>query len=163
MSNFWANKVGVQQPQQQAPPAPQPVRPWWQPAPVQQTQTAPAQQPQYQPGQPPAQPQQASVDPNQQYHIGDLLRQDGYTTTKAVSARSDERCPSCGSGNYLNIAGSETRPKRCFDCGHNPMFSHSTAGVTGTGQQNVAAPRAARVQVTAPPEGFPATGSLVQA
>lgn len=162
--NFWANRVGVPQAPQQAPQPPQSVRPWWQPAPVQQTQTAPVQQPQqpqFQPGQPPS--QQASVDPNQQYHIGDLLRQDGYTTTRAVSARSDERCPSCGSGNYLNIAGSETRPKRCFDCGHNPMFSHSTAGVTGTGQQNVAAPRAARVQVNAPPAGFPATGSLVQA
>lgn len=141
--SFWAQRVGVPQAPQQAPaPAPAPAgnRPWWSPAPLQTAPQIVPNQPHQQPG------TQASVLPNGTSHIGDLLAQEGYTTEKAQSAKSGERCPSCSSGNYLNIAGLESRAKRCFDCGYNPMFTHSTHGATAVGQSNVAAPVPARVQ-----------------
>lgn len=83
-----------------------------------------------------------------------LLQQDGYTTEKARSAADTERCPDCGSGNYMHIAGQKSRAKRCYDCGYNPMFTHSTHGISIVGQN--LPQKSARVQnpaVAAAPMG----------
>lgn len=141
-NNFFAQKFGQQAQQQPPAPAPAPPSnlPWWatnSPQPVVQR--------------PPALPQPVAQQVTSQQgevHIGDLLADGGYvyTSGKAQSQRDQSRCPECGSGNYLHIAGQESRSMRCFDCGHNDMFSHSTAGASGIGQKNVAPPRPARVQ-----------------
>jgi membrane protease subunit (stomatin/prohibitin family) len=82
----------------------------------------------------PQQPQQASVAPTEEAHFGDLLRQGEYTSNKAQSARDTESCPECGGPNYLAEKGKPNSMKHCFDCGANPRFSQSMAGVSGTGQ-----------------------------
>lgn len=140
--SFWAQRLGTQQPAQQAPPPPPaPTQPWWQPRPA--TPPAAPQQP-YQ--QAPQQPQQQSVPADGKVPFGDLLQQDGYTTEKAQSARDSEPCPDCGSPNYIAPKGHPNAMKQCFECGYNPRFAHSTAGASGIGQNNVAPPKAARVQ-----------------
>jgi hypothetical protein len=124
MSDFWAKKLGRPAPASvyaspEAPAAPQqPVntRAWWQPAQAVPIPTAAPQQP-------------TGTSADGTSNFGSLLQQGEYHTTKARSARSDDRCPNCGSGNYLHIAGRDNRPMRCFDCGHNPMFEHEMAGV----------------------------------
>lgn len=139
--NFWAQRLGQAQPQQDpAPPQPAPSnRPWWQPqsvAPVVQqpppvTGVVPSADPSQLP-QPTAQP--VSVAPDGEAHFGDLLQQSGYTTEKAQSAKSSEPCPSCGSNKYMGIAGQPNKMPRCFECGYNPRFTQSMAGLSGTGQ-----------------------------
>jgi hypothetical protein len=141
MTGFWAQRLQAASAPPAAPPAPPGNTPWWMPqapapAPQQPTQPAPAALP--------GPPQQASVAPTGEVPIGDLLRQDGYTTEKAQSARDGEGCPSCGSPNYMHIGGLQSRAKRCFECGYNPMFEHSTAGASGIGQ-NIPV-KSARVQ-----------------
>lgn len=74
-----------------------------------------------------------------------LLRQDGYTTQRAQSAKDTEVCPDCGSVNYIAPAGHPNAMKQCFNCGFNPRFAHSTAGATGIGQNNLPT-RTARAQ-----------------
>ncbi len=116
-SDFWAKKLGSPaQPQPAVPPVQSSQQPWWAP-----TQVV-------------TQPQQTNVQQNVtdagESDIGTLLQQEHYTTTKARSNRSSDRCPNCGSGNYLNIAGMESRPKRCFECGYNPLFEHTMAGLS---------------------------------
>jgi ribosomal protein S27AE len=62
---------------------------------------------------------QVSYDPNQDQLV-----------TRAQSARDQERCPGCMSGNYMAPVG--TQRKRCYDCGY-PIVQAGT-GVGGTGQ-----------------------------
>jgi hypothetical protein len=90
--------------------------------------------------------QQASVTPDGEYHIGDLLTQQEYTSSKAQSTRDNELCPDCDSPNYMRSKESPNSMKQCFNCGFNPRFAHSTAGASAIGQKNVAPPRPARVQ-----------------
>jgi hypothetical protein len=90
--------------------------------------------------------QQHSVDPNGEATFSDLIHQDGYTTTKAQSARDTELCPECDSPNYMRPKGVPNALKQCFNCGFNNRFAHSTAGASGIGQKNVAPPKPARVQ-----------------
>lgn len=47
---------------------------------------------------------------------------------KAMSARSDEMCPECGSGNIFKPHGHPNAMAQCYHCGWNPRFAHSTAG-----------------------------------
>lgn len=102
-------------------------------------------------------PQQVSVPPDQEQSFGDLLRQDGYTTTKARSAQDDARCPNCGSGNYLAGQNEEMRSqKRCFDCGHNNRFEQTSSGISTA---NAGPPRPARVQNAA--TNFPQAGTVM--
>lgn len=75
--------------------------------------------------------------PEGEVPIAVLLAQEGYTTTKAQSAKDDERCPDCGSGNYMRSSQSPNSLKQCFDCGYNPRFLHTTHGATGTGQKDL--------------------------
>lgn len=148
MTNFWAERLGQQTPAAAPAPSPAPAgnRPWWMPQtappPVQQTPQQPVQQ--Y-----PQQVQQSTVPPDGEAHFGDLLHQDAYTTDKAQSARDTELCPDCSSPNYIAPKGYPNAMKKCFNCGYNPRFAHSTAGATGIGQKNVAPPRAARAQTLA--------------
>lgn len=127
MSDFWAKKLGV------APATPQPTapaqnnQPWWAP----QTVAQPQQQPATVVG------QQALVPPSQangEQHFDALLQQDGYTTTRAMSAKDSERCPDCNSTNYISPQGHPNALKQCFDCGYNARFLHTTHGVSATGQ-----------------------------
>lgn len=159
MSNFWSQRLAPAAQPQQAPAAPQPAStaPWWLPqtvAPVQPQQPAQTVQQTVVPT-----PQQASVAPDGKAHFGDLLQQDGYTTEKAQSAKDSTTCPDCGSPNYMGVKGSPNAMKQCFECGFNPRFAHSTAGASGIGQQNVAAPRPARVQNVA--TGAPPMGTVI--
>lgn len=48
--------------------------------------------------------------------------------SKAVSARSTQRCPDCGSENYFQPQGMPNAMRQCYECGYNPRFAHSTAG-----------------------------------
>jgi hypothetical protein len=153
-NNFWAARLGQQPAQQPQQPAPAPAsnRPWWEPPVTPQQPSAPA------PVAPQQPVQQAPVPQNQERHLADLLTQPEYSSTKARSAQDAEFCPSCGSGNYLHIGGLLNRPKRCFECGFNPMFEHSTAGASGIGQN--LPQHSARAQNIAP-AGAPPMGSVV--
>lgn len=130
----WAERLGAQTPPAQ-PPAPVAApsnRPWWQtptPQPVSPQQVVPTPQ-----AVPLPTPQQASVAPDGQSDFGTLLRQDGYTTDKAQSTREQEFCPDCGSTNYMSAKGHPNAMKTCFECGFNPRFTQSMAGMSGTGQ-----------------------------
>lgn len=156
MSSFWASKVA---PQQAAPPAvpAAPSGPWWQQSQAPQRVDFVAQQPAALPTLPT--PQQGSVDPQAESDFGSLLRQDGYTTTKAQSAKDTERCPSCGSNNYVRASGHPNSMKQCFECGHNPRFEQMAAGTTGIPTKGPV--RAARVQNT-PVAGAPPMGAIIQ-
>ena len=130
MSDFWAKRLGAATAPAAAP-APAPATnagsPWWSvPTPA---ATPPASQATPDNGYGSGIP---SVDEQQAF--SNLIHQENYTTTKAQSARDGERCPNCDGPNYLHIGGLKTRAKRCFDCGYNPMFEQSMAGVSGTGQ-----------------------------
>jgi hypothetical protein len=105
-SDFWLNKLRGQGSATPAPTAPQAGltpsgAPWW-------------AHPTYSPAQAPAQPQQDARQP-----------QGVYVTNKAQSARSEERCPECGSDEYWRPT-----PKTqlmCNQC-HYPV-QNSTQGV----------------------------------
>jgi Zn ribbon nucleic-acid-binding protein len=75
--------------------------------------------------------------PDAQSSIGELLRQDGYSSTKAQSSQDGEVCPDCSSQNYLAPPGQPNAMKQCFNCGFNPRFQHSTHGASGIGQKNL--------------------------
>lgn len=162
MSDFWAQRLGqvppTQQQQQQplAPAPPAATRPWWVPqqVPPQTTSIVPQAAPQQQI---PA-PQAVSVDPNVQTDIGTLLRQDGYTTTKAQSAMDTESCPACGSTNYMRANGHPNSMKQCFECGNNPRFEQMAGGTSGIPTKGPV--RAARVQN--PDIGAPKMGTVFQ-
>lgn len=145
--SFWAQRVGLVPPQQPqaAPQQPASTRPWWQAQPV---QTAPQIVPQQPYQQPQTAPQPGSVAPNGEVPFGDLLQQSEYTTEKAQSAKQHDLCPECDSVNYMSPKGMPNAMKQCFDCGFNPRFAHSTAGLTSTGMApgTVSAPQPARVQ-----------------
>lgn len=99
-SNWWANKLAGKGA------APQAMPP-----------TGPAPSIPYTP--PPQQPNvQISYDPTQD-----------QTTVRAVSARKDDRCPNCASGNYFAPQG--TQRMRCYDCGYPITQSGSGVGPVG--------------------------------
>ena len=110
-ANWWANKLGAQTPKQQQ----------------QQIPVAPPQQVPYTPPQ-----QQPNVPVNYDPSSDQLV-------TKAVSARRNDRCPDCGSGNYFAPQG--TQRMRCYDCGYpvsqtgSGMPSGSTGGNTQKARQ----------------------------
>lgn len=137
MNDFWAKRLGQQRPQEPAPAPQQPApanQPWWAVPRPQQPAPAPPQAP-------PAGTQTAPVQqaplpqsqPDGEVPIEVLWSDPNYRPTKPPKSdrlSGGEVCPACRSGNYLNIGGLETRAKRCFDCGYNPMFEHSTAGAS---------------------------------
>lgn len=58
--------------------------------------------------------------------------------TKAQSARSADRCPGCGSGNYMS-SPTGGRP-RCYDCGYPLIQAGTGAGMpSGSGGPTTAA------------------------
>lgn len=121
MSGFWEKALvgGAQQPAPRTVPSPQTYeQPWWQ-----QGYVPPPQAPQY--------VEQQHPEP-------------APLPAGATSARSTERCPHCGSGNYTkgDMAGSMTR---CFECGYNPRFDQMAFAATG-GQATTATRQAASTQ-----------------
>jgi len=50
--------------------------------------------------------------------------------SKAISARDQERCPNCMSGNYMAPQG--TQRKRCYECGY-PIIQQGSGASTGSG------------------------------
>ena len=99
-SDWWAKKLSGNQTPRQSPPP-----------------TGPAP---YQPYVPPAQ------QPNVQVNYDP---QNDQLVSKAVSARNDDRCPNCMSGNYFAPQG--TQRMRCYDCGYPVTQSGSGAGMPG--------------------------------
>ena len=99
-NNWWANKLGTAAPASATPPTQLPPG---------NVYRAPQQNPNV----------QVSYDSNQDQLV-----------TRAQSARDQERCPGCMSGNYMAPVG--TQRKRCYDCGY-PIVQAGT-GVGGTGQ-----------------------------
>lgn len=103
--SFWDRVAGgVTAPAEgapQAPPAAPTTRPWW---------DSPALMPHQQSSPPPEAPETVTVP------------------QKAMSARSKETCPECGSGNYFKPVGHANAMSQCYTCGYNPRFAHSTAG-----------------------------------
>src|SRR3954470_20729204 len=87
-SSFWEKRLGTPQAQPQ-----QTVAPWWANTTVTPVMT---------------QPQRVS-------NHGPVMG-DNYSTTKAESAKLNERCPDCGSGNYFSASPNTMR--RCYDCGY---------------------------------------------
>lgn len=57
--------------------------------------------------------------------------------TKAMSAKSNDRCPSCNSGNYAAPLG--TSRFRCYDCGY-PIVQAGSGIVTSSGNGGAAIP-----------------------
>lgn len=118
MSNFWAQRLGVQpapQPVQQQPAAPTatPGAPWWAPQPLpQQFQPAPVQQPQYAP--------QQQAQPEEQHHGWGSIK---GSMAKAKSAKLTSTCGNCGSGNVFRPTPNAM--EQCYDCGENPRFSQT--------------------------------------
>jgi hypothetical protein len=80
---------------------------------------------------------QGQVAPDQEVDLTSLLHQDGYTSTKAQSAKDTALCPECDSPNYLAAKGHPNAMKQCFNCGYNPRFEQSMAGASGIGQKNL--------------------------
>ena len=106
-NDWWSKKLSGNQTPRQAPPI------------------APNPQVPYMP--PPQQPNvQVNYDPQQDQLV-----------TRAVSARNNDRCPGCGSGNYFAPQG--TQRMRCYDCGYPVVQSGTGAGSTGS-SSNVGAP-----------------------
>lgn len=115
--NFWARKLGAQNPPpaRPAPPA-DTSRPWWSSAPSQPAQLT---------GTPfGAQPAVQNVPEG--HHV---ITPDEIDMRKLPSTNQREECPGCGSGNYFAPLG--TRKQRCFDCGY-PVI-HTTSGMGGKG------------------------------
>lgn len=98
-NNWWAKKLGTPAPLSNTPPLTPP------PGNV------------YRPPVPQANPQ-VQYDPAQDQLV-----------TRAQSASLSDRCPGCGSGNYMAPMG--TQLKRCYDCGYPIVQSGTGAGPTG--------------------------------
>jgi hypothetical protein len=133
VSDWWANKLGTQQPQ-----APRtygitvPTQPAQQPQPVQpqpQQVVVPAQPvPQQEARRPDG--RQAMLDPNRpkdaEIGMGEALRL--WEGGQAQRAEGHLACPACGSKTgYTEYSatmmhGSRPRP-HCFECGHNGVFT----------------------------------------
>jgi len=75
------------------------------------------------PSQVPYQPYPQTQNPQVQYDP----QQDQTTVNRAVSARTNDRCPNCNSGNYMAPQG--TNRLRCYDCGYPIMQSGSGSGL----------------------------------
>jgi len=70
-------------------------------------------------------PQQPNVQVNYDPNLDQLV-------TKAQSAKKNDYCPNCSSGNYFAPAG--TQRMRCYDCGYPVMQGGSGAGMpSGSG------------------------------
>lgn len=81
-------------------------------------QPAPTQAPR--PSAPPVRPHQPSTPPV-------APPPPAVPSTKAQSARQEDFCPECQSGNYMKAQG--TNILRCFDCGY-PIVQ-TTSGISG--------------------------------
>lgn len=129
MSNFWANRLGVN-------PAPQPQQP-------QQGPTTP--QPWFaNPYSLPA--QQAPQKPAQQAYPAEETEGWGSvrgSLAKAKSSRLAETCPNCGSDNYFRPDGQPNAMSQCYGCGYNPRFSQ-TGGEGGMPSGEAGPTQAAR-------------------
>lgn len=147
MTTFWERKIAERQ---TAPPQPaQPLQTVGQtPQHLQYPQYA-AQTPQYQapPGYVLVQAQGAPQNEVYgQHHIGELLGIPEYTTTKAQSLRQSEVCPECLSENYLSAKPGHYAPI-CDNCGYNPRFQQSMAGVSAPSGTPVVTSARRQVQV----------------
>jgi hypothetical protein len=120
VTNFWANKLGAARPVAPAP-APAPVQqqaggPWW---------ATPQQQPY-----PPQQVVQQTVPEPQQ-----------KAPARAMVTKQDTHCPECQGTNYFRPVGMLNAMAQCYECGYNPRFQQSTAGLpSGSGGDGPATP-----------------------
>ena len=125
MSNFWAQRLGVQpapQPVQQPAPVAAPGAPWWAPAPIPQVglpvgQPQPVQMPQH--GLPQGYPQPVPMPQAEEPHHG--WGNVEKSRAKAKSSKLTSVCSNCGSGNVFRATTNGM--ERCYDCGDNPRFS----------------------------------------
>lgn len=127
-SGFFARRITPQHAPQPPQPTPAPL-PFWmtgQP-PGQVRPVAPVVN---QPGQPVQ--YGGTTTPEGESHIGELLGQQDYQTTKAKSSLADNlgSCPDCGGPNYMREMGKPNTMPHCYDCGFNPRFTQSMAGVS---------------------------------
>jgi ribosomal protein S27AE len=106
-NNWWAKKMGANGPLPDTPPTSVPQPNVYRP---------PQQNPNV----------RVSYDPQQDQLV-----------SKAQSARNDERCPGCMSGNYMAPVG--TQRKRCYDCGYPIVQAGTGVGGTGNGGAPIAA------------------------
>ena len=97
-NDWWAAKLGGQKPTTTSTPA---------------TSPSPGNVYRATPGAPNT---QVNYDPNQDQLV-----------TKAQSARTSDRCPGCGSGNYMSSPAGG-RP-RCYDCGYPIVQAGTGAGM----------------------------------
>ncbi|WP_028785317.1 hypothetical protein [Terracoccus sp. 273MFTsu3.1] len=120
MTNFWAQRLGVQPaPQQVQPAAPvaTPGAPWWAPAPV--PQPVPMPQAPGIPGYPPV-PMPQVPAPEPEHHGWGSVK---GSLAKAKSAKLTSVCGNCGSGNVFRPTPNAM--EQCYDCGENPRFSQT--------------------------------------
>lgn len=105
---FWDNALGVSTaPRPQSPASSHPSMPWFRPEP------------------------ERSYPHNPQGVVENYSEPPSNEQTalkKAVSARSTQTCPDCGSGNFFKPQGMPNAMEQCYHCGWNPRFAHSTAG-----------------------------------
>lgn len=101
-SNWWANKLG-------APGAQTPSTPATTPPPGNVYRATPGM-----PNTP------VNYDPNQDQLV-----------TRAMSSKSNDRCPNCYSGNYFAPPGNSGYAMRCYDCGYPKLQQGSGAGMPG--------------------------------
>lgn len=107
-SNWWANKLANQNPRQPG------------------VQSSPTPQVPYTPPQ-----QQPNVQVNYDANTDQMV-------TRAQSAKRDDRCPECNSGNYFAPQG--TQRMRCYDCGYPILQQGSGGGMPGGGSGGPATP-----------------------
>lgn len=132
MTNFWAQRLGVQpapQPVQQPAPVATPGSPWWAPpvAPQPMPQVAPppgypqpVPMPQV-PGPPGYPPVPMPQVPQAEEHHG--WGDPAKSRAKAKSAKLTYVCSNCGSGNVFKPTPNAM--EQCYDCGENPRFSQT--------------------------------------
>jgi predicted nucleic-acid-binding Zn-ribbon protein len=44
-------------------------------------------------------------------------------------AKQDTNCPDCGGTNYFRPVGQPNHMAQCYECGYNPRFTQTTAGL----------------------------------
>jgi len=105
VNDWWARKLGAEQPQGSTPPTSRP------------------------------QPTQFNVHQMGARQQVSYDAENDYVTTKATASKGASMCPSCGSGNYVKVGTQTNQRgqfdvRRCYDCGY-PVPGQSGADPTG--------------------------------
>lgn len=105
MSDFWSRALGgASAPAPRVPAQPQPDnQPWWKASFL-----------------PPSTPA-----PQQQTVVQNVPQPSAPVPSKAISARSTDYCPNCGTTNYFRPHGVPNAMLQCYECGYNSRFEQS--------------------------------------